>query len=114
MFARFSAEPGESFAEVMDELAAVVAGTHRQLAVRGHASPEPLPEEHRPASHDELAFERALAVAEALEARGIGPDRVVLSTAGAREPRLRTRDPSEQRLNDRVDVFLTDGYAPAD
>ena len=110
MFARFEATPGENFAAVMDGLASIIEPSRRQIAVRGHASPQPLPEGHPIATHDQLAYLRAVAVAEALESRGINSERLVLSSAGSREPRLRTRDPAEQRLNDRVDVFLVDSY----
>ena len=113
MFARFSAEPGEAFAVTIDRLTEVIDNSQRQIAVRGHASPEPIPPDAAPGgatSHDELAFRRALVVAEALESRGVPPSRLVLSTAGSREPRLRTRDQQEQRLNDRVDVFLIEAY----
>ena len=113
MFARFSAEPGELFTEAIDALSEVVSQSRRQIAVRGHASPEPLPADSEYDSHEQMAYLRALAVAEALEARGVLPQRLVLSTAGSREPRLRTRDPAEQRLNDRVDVFLIDAYGTA-
>ena len=115
IFPAFSAEPSDSFAAVMDNLAHVVSGSQRQIAVRGHASPRPLPGEVVAAgvhpTHDELAFARAMRVAEALESRGVPSGRLVLSSAGAREPRIKTRDPNEQRQNDRVDVFLLNDYS---
>ena len=114
LFQRFEATPSGDLAGVLDVLADVLASSQRQIAVRGHCSPEPLPrgpDAAAFATHDELAFARAVIVAEGLEARGVAPHRLVISTAGSREPRLRTRNPDEQRLNDRVDVFLVDNYS---
>ena len=110
-FERFEAEPSAPLAEAVDALADVVSGSQRQVAVRGHCSPEPLPQGHRFADHDTLAFARALLVVEGLEARGVPSTRLIVSTAGSREPRLRTRNPEQQRLNDRVDVFFVDTYS---
>ena len=113
LFDRFEATPTGELAGVLDVLADVLASSQRQIAVRGHCSPEPLPRDGSAkfVSHDELAFARAVIVVEGLEARGVAPHRLVVSSAGSREPRLRTRNPDEQRLNDRVDVFLVDNYS---
>ena len=112
LFDRFSADPTDELNAVLDQLAEVMDHSRKQIAVRGHASPEPLPAGTTPfADHQELAFERAARVAERLIERGVSPSRLILSSAGSAEPRLRTRDPQRQRLNDRVDVFLVDSYA---
>ncbi len=58
----------------------------------------------------ELSFYRAKNVAEYLEAKGIAPERLIVSSVGDAEPRTITRDPQEQYLNRRVDVFLIDAY----
>lgn len=112
LFGRFSAEPTDELNAVLDQLAAVMDQSRKQVAVRGHASPEPLPEGGGELTdHQSLAFERAARVAERLIERGVSPGRLIISSAGAAEPRLKTRDPARQRLNDRVDVFLVDSYA---
>ena len=113
LFARFSPEPTDELRATLDTLVDVLQDSKKQIAVRGHASPEPLPDGGQLADHQQLAFERAALVAEHLTSRGISPGRIVLSSAGAAEPRLKTRDPERQRLNDRVDVYLINNYTKA-
>lgn len=110
MFARFSADVGPELKEVLDTLVNVAHNSTKLLAIRGHASPEPLPAGAAYEDHHALAFGRAEKVAAYLVSKGVDPRRVVTSSAGASEPRIRTRDPEKQRMNDRVDVFLVDAY----
>lgn len=110
MFARFSADVGPELEAALDKLAEVVRLNRRIVAVRGHASPEPLPPGAEFNDHHSLAFARAESVAQYLVEHGIESIRVVTSSAGASEPRIRTRDAKKQRDNDRVDVFLVDSY----
>ena len=112
-FDRFGAEPSDELRSTLDRLVGVLQESRKQIAVRGHASPEPLPRGHAFGDHRQLAFERSALVAEHLIAAGVAPDRLILSSAGSAEPRLKTRDPERQRLNDRVDVFLIDSYTTA-
>ena len=111
LFDRFAADASDGFDPVLDGLAEVMRRSRKQVAVRGHASPEPLPGGAAFADHQELAFERAARVAEKLTQRGVAASRLIVSSAGSAEPKVRTRDPDRQRMNDRVDVFLVDSYA---
>lgn len=110
MFARFSADVGPELKDVLNTLVSVAHNSTKLLAIRGHASPEPLPAGAAYEDHHALAFGRAEKVAAYLVSQGVDPRRLVTSSAGASEPRIRTRDPEKQRLNDRVDVFLIDVY----
>lgn len=110
MFARFSADVGPELKSVLDTLVNVAHNSTKLLAIRGHASPEPLPPGAAYEDHHALAFGRAEKVAAYLVSQGVDSRRLVTSSAGASEPRIRTRDLEKQRLNDRVDVFLVDAY----
>ena len=110
MFARFSADVGPELKTVLDKLVNVAQNNSKIVAIRGHASPEPLPPGTQNEDHHALAFARAESVAKYIVSEGVDPARIVTSSAGASEPRIRTRDPEKQRLNDRVDVFLVDAY----
>ena len=109
-FARFSADVGPELQEVLDTLVEVAKKSTKLMAIRGHSSPIPLPPGAEFTDHHTLAFGRAEKVAAYLVSQGVDPARLVTSSAGSEEPRIRTRDIENQRLNDRVDVFLIDAY----
>ncbi len=109
-FERFSAELNPDLKKKLGTIAEVLLPTPNRLIVRGHASPEPLPKGSKYRDSQELSFYRAKNVAEFLESKGIEPERLIVSSAGDAEPKAITRDPKEQYLNRRVDVFLIDTY----
>jgi chemotaxis protein MotB len=118
LFGRFDSTPTESLRTTLDQLAKVVQPKPNRLMVRGHASPEPLPEDREIYAADgrrirdqlDLSFARARAVADYLAEKGVDPRRLLVSAAGATEPRTRTRRQDRQGLNRRVDVFVVDSY----
>ncbi len=116
-FARFDATLTDDLKRNLDAIARVVGPKPNRIAVRGHASPEPLPDDFRLEIDGlevrdpwDLSFARARAVANYLEERGIDRRRLVVSAAGDTEPRAISRDPKTQRRNRRVDVFVIDAY----
>lgn len=110
MFERFSAELSPDLKESIEILTDVIRDRPNKIVIRGHASPEPLPKDAEFADQFELSFARATAVAEYLISLGIERERMIVSAAGDTEPRLLTRNTTDQRLNRRVDVFLIDSY----
>ncbi len=112
-FERFSATPTASYESDLAQIAETLKGKANRVMVRGHASPEPLPQGHAFADPYELSFARAEAVAARLVELGIREERLIVSAAGDSEPKIVTRDPDEQAANRRVDVFLTDLYIPS-
>ena len=109
-FGRFSAELTPEIKSKLNIIAEILLPTPNRLIVRGHASPEPLPKDSKFLDSQELSFYRAKNVAEYLESKGIEPERLIVSSVGDAEPRTITRNPKEQYLNRRVDVFLIDAY----
>lgn len=123
-FERFDAELNDDIRAALDIIVRVIRSRPNRIMVRGHATPEPLPEnlpisgklpkaqfdEAPPFDKWDLSFLRAQAVAQYLVEQGIDSNRLVVSAAGDSEPRAITRDPQEQRQNRRVDVFLIDSY----
>lgn len=109
-FDRFSAALTPDLKKKLDVIAEILIPTPNRLIVRGHASPEPLPKDSKFQDSQELSFYRAKNVAEYLETKGIAPERLIVSSVGDAEPRTITRNPEEQYLNRRVDVFLIDAY----
>ena len=94
----------------MDIIAEVLKGRLARIEIRGHASPEPLPLELDYRDHLELSFARADGAAKYLISKGINPRRILVSAAGATEPRSLTRSKADQMWNRRVDVFMIDSY----
>lgn len=110
MFERFSAELSPELKQSIEILKEVVRDRPNKIVIRGHASPEPLPPDSEFQDQFELSYARAIAVSEYMIELGIERERMIVSAAGDTEPRLLTRDPTDQRLNRRVDVFLIDSY----
>jgi chemotaxis protein MotB len=115
MFPRFSATLTDELKKNLDVIANVVADKPNRIDVRGHASPEPLPEGSPFRDQLDLSFARAHNVAMYLISKRIEPGRILVSAAADVEPRRVTRDKNGQMLNHRVDVFLIDSYiTPSD
>ncbi len=123
LFGRFESEPSDALKESLNHLAKVVSQKPNRLMVRGHASPEPIPDDlgiydtngRRIRDQMDLSFARARAVADYLEGQGIDRKRLLVGAAGASEPRALTRQQDKQGLNRRVDVFVVDSYiAPSE
>jgi len=116
VFARHSAELTPALQQSLDVIAAVLARKINRIEVRGHASPEPLPDDTPFRDTLDLSFARAQAAADYLVSRGVSLDRIRISAAGDTEPRTLARGKEAQALNRRVDVFLIDSYItrPAD
>ncbi len=111
MFAPFSAELTPEIRENLDILAEIILSRPNMICIRGHASPEPLPEDSPYKDAFELSFARAQAVADYfIEVKQIPCERMIVSAAGDTEPRLLTRDATALANNHRVDVFLIDTY----
>ena len=110
MFPRFQATLTPELRATLDIIVDVVADKPNRIDVRGHASPEPLPEHSPFRDQWDLSFARAHTVAMYLAHKGIDRRRLLVSAAADVEPRRLTRDPQSQLLNHRVDVFLIDSY----
>lgn len=136
-FARFDAGLNDELKQTLDVVARVVGPTSNRIMIRGHATPEPLPNDvdflagavggtpaggfrssRRLLSIDglpvrdqfDLSYARARAVADYLAARKIPRQRLIVTAAGDAEFRVVTRRRDVQRRNRRVDVFLIDAY----
>jgi chemotaxis protein MotB len=136
-FPRFQATLSPELKRSLDTVARVIGEKTNQIVVRGHASPEPLPNDADfaaaavgiavpwpPAqprrfltiddlpirSQMDLSFARSRAVADYLISKKIDSRRLLVTAAGDTEQRLLTRNRAGQTLNRRVDVFLIDSY----
>ena len=109
-FGQFSATLTDVLKADLDVIAEVVADKPNRIEIRGHASPEPLPEDAPFRDAMDLSFARAHAVARYLLSRGVDPHRLLISAAGDSEPRTLARGKDAQAANRRVDVFLIDTY----
>jgi chemotaxis protein MotB len=109
-FGNFSADLSPELQHDLDVIADVIWNKPLRIEVRGHASPEPIPESTGFRDAFDLSFARAQAVSRYLVSRGIAPHRLLVSAAGDTEPRRLTRAAQAQATNHRVDVFLRDAY----
>ncbi|MFH5803815.1 flagellar motor protein MotB [Alienimonas sp. DA493] len=107
-FPRFGAEVGPAMKPTLDALAAALNRTSGEVIVRGHASPERLPDDSPFEDVWALSRARAEAVAAALEQRGVAAARFCIESAGATTPPgpegWTARD--RPRAWDRVDVLV--------
>lgn len=110
LFAPYDATLPDELQTALDAIAGIVASQPKRIAVRGHATREPLPAGSPYRDPMDLSFARARNAAEYLVSRGIARERILISAAGDAEPRLVSRRPEDQRQNRRVDVFLLDSY----
>ncbi|MEL7238501.1 MAG: OmpA family protein, partial [Planctomycetota bacterium] len=82
--------PGELEKNNLDQIAAVIRGHRNIVIVKGHTSPDDLPERATIDDHLQLSFARASAVAEYLVSQGVEPDILRVQACGYFEPiRLR-------------------------
>jgi chemotaxis protein MotB len=93
----------------LDRLATALQGLPHQVVVRGHTTAEPLTASSQFRDGWDLSFARAEAVADRLIAAGVDPERLLVSSAGDTEPRMRGFGDA-QAQNHRVDVFVVESY----
>lgn len=110
LFERFDATLNEAMKKNLNVLVQVIKTKKNRVAIRGHASPEPLPPNSPYRDRMDISFARAHAVAEYLIKKGIDRERLLVSAVGDAEPRMLTRHKETQKWNRRVDVFLLDSY----
>ena len=110
VFEPFDATLTEVLQQTLDDIARVLRDKPNRIMVRGHAAPNPLPDDSSFRDVWDLSFARANAAAQYLVEQGIERRRVLVSAAGDTEPRHLTRQKEGQRFNRRVDVFLIDAY----
>ncbi len=109
MFAPHDAKLNDDIRMRLDILADIIRKRPNRICIRGHSSPEPLPDDSPYRDQFELSFARARAVADYfITEKKISPDRIIVSAAGDTEQRMMTRDSKKQSQNHRVDVFLID------
>jgi chemotaxis protein MotB len=85
-FAEDSAELDQEAQRRLAEIAPLLVGKPQKVEVRGHSSRRPLPEGSSYRDHWHLAYDRCLAVMEALQKLGIATERIRLSQAAGYEP----------------------------
>ena len=108
MFPPLSAELPESERARIPQLAQEVRGLSTMLKVTGHCSRRPVTGTAF-ASHRDLAYQRASAVADALVAEGISPDRIVVEVAGTNQPvARRAYTETDHAENDLVEILQVD------
>jgi flagellar motor protein MotB len=88
----------------------VAAEPDQMILVGGHTDDLPIATA-RFASNWELSAARATAVARALVAAGLPPDRVVASGFGSHHPRAPNRSAAARRLNRRIEVLVVPVHA---
>jgi chemotaxis protein MotB len=110
LFTQFDAELNDAAKADLQIIAKAVGPRPNRVVVRGHATRELLPDGSPYRDAWDLAFARAQAGANHLIELGIAPERVAVASAGDSEPRTVSRDPEQQRLNRRIDVFVIDAY----
>jgi chemotaxis protein MotB len=121
VFGAYSSALSNQSRTALDLIASKVRTRSNRVIVRGHASPdETFPHEStldpsgpqglRIVDAWDLSYARAYTVADYLVSRGVDRERLLVSAAGAAEPRARPRDRTAQQQNRRVDVFVIDSY----
>ncbi len=108
-FDRFSAALKPVAEERIARVAELIRGKNTKIIVRGHATREPLPEESVYADPMDLSYQRARAVALALQENGVRPERIVIEAAAQNQP-LKDQAYTEQRraANRRVEIIVTE------
>ena len=121
LFDRFEIKLNDIQKKNIQILASVVKTYPNKIAIRGHASPEPVSPDclfsqqwktrtGTVPDQMDLSFARAQSVANYLVLQGIDEKRLAVTAAGDQEPNVRSRDPKSQQKNRRVDLFLIDSY----
>lgn len=114
IFEKDSAELLDQLKSDLEQIASMVRDKANLIEVKGHASPEPLPEGSRYRDHLDLSYARANNVAKYLtENLKISPQRIIVSAVGDTEPQIITRDRGLQQQNHRVDVIILGAYISA-
>jgi flagellar motor protein MotB len=108
-FEEASAELSPAVHGELEKLAVLLAGRTNKIVVRGHAARKYLPPGSPWRDLDDLSYERARNVKDALVELGLD-DRVFrVEAVGTREPaRPRAHEPAEVGENRRVEVILTE------
>ncbi|MCH7595600.1 MAG: OmpA family protein [Planctomycetes bacterium] len=120
-FGRFEAELKPEARELIVKTAEQLRGYNTRILVRGHTTHEPLPADSIYDDKRDLAYARARAVSDALEANGVRAIRIIPIAVGDAEPFVRQAYTEERRaLNRRVEILVTEnlvkdyaGSAPA-
>ena len=109
MFDEFSAVIKPSVQRELEKLSVLLAGRSNKIIVRGHTAAKYIPESSPWNDLDELAFQRARNVKDALVELGLD-DRVFrLEAVGTREPvTARALEPATAAKNRRVEIILTE------
>lgn len=111
-FAELSTELAEAELASVEHFADQIRGFYTQIELRGHASNVPLGESGF-ASHSDLSYQRARAVAAALEEFGVDPRRLIVVGAGTNEPLAEQAYRESQRArNNIVEIFQLNTSAP--
>jgi chemotaxis protein MotB len=94
---------------VLREQAPVLLGKPQKIEIRGHTSLRPAAPGEGYADNWDLGYQRCRSVRDFMvEALGIEPERLRLTTAGASEPVEIGADPIKLQQNPRVELFLLD------
>ncbi len=119
-FDRFSTELSAPMQRNLNTVAKELVEYNGLVVVRGHTTREPLPadgislDKSKPREilldKMDLAFARAMVVADVLIAEGLEPTKLRVSAAGDTETHLLTREVDRQAKNRRVDVFTIESY----
>lgn len=91
----------------LDELVPQLLGKSNKIEIRGHAGRRPAAPDG--ASHDawQLCYDRCQSTLKYLVEKGVEPERIRLSQAGAFEPRISAESQAD---NSRVEVYLLGEY----
>lgn len=102
-------QPSPEDMDKIAEIAEEIRGHRNLVMVKGHTSPDDLPDGATDEQHWRLSYERARVVADALIAAGVSPDILRLQACGTFEPvRLRAYAEADRLANRRVEVEATD------
>ena len=110
LFPKFEAQMSPELEKQLERILEVISDKLNRVEVRGHCSPEPLPEGSPFPDMMSLSFERAHLVGKYLLDHGVDPRRILITAAADHEPVRRTANADARQLNDRVDVFLLESY----
>jgi chemotaxis protein MotB len=106
LFSPGSAEISKNQEQILDEIAEIVRHHYRRIVIQGHASRKELLEDEDQGGFD-LAYQRAVAVKQALVARGVALARIRLVSSGEYDT-----PESEEKLQYRAVVTLGDYFVP--
>ena len=108
-FVRFSAVLKPVSLELVGQIADKIRGKNNIVKITGHATREPLPEDHLYTDPFDLSYARARAVADELVGRGVRRERMRIVAAGSAAPVERDDYTEELRSrNRRVEIVVTE------